>query len=886
MAESILPKNYDPKSIEADWYETWEQAGHFAADPASAKTPYTIMMPPPNVTGSLHMGHALTFTLQDLLIRYHRMVGRDALWQPGQDHAGIATQMVVERQLADQKIDRRDIGREAFIDKVWEWKAESGGTIQRQLRRIGASPDWERNRFTLDEGLSKAVRQIFVQMHRDGLIYRDKRLVNWDPKLLTAISDLEVEQREQESSMWHLKYRIEGTTDEFISIATTRPETMLGDGAVAVHPDDERYKHMVGKMAILPLSNRAIPIIADEYPDPEKGSGAVKITPAHDFNDFEVGRRHDLPLINLMTETAAMAAVPEIPEKYQGMDRYEARRQILADMAAEELVDFEEKVQNSVPHGDRSGVVIEPWLMDQWYVNAAELAKPAIRAVEEGRTKFVPERWSKTYFEWMRNIQPWCISRQLWWGHRIPAWYGPDGHIFVEESEQEAMAAAQAHYGKNVELSRDNDVLDTWFSSGLWPFSTLGWPDESEDVQRDLARYYPGDVLVTGFDIIFFWVARMMMMSMYVMDDEVPFKEVYIHALVRDEKGQKMSKSKGNVMDPLDLIDQYGADPLRFTLAAMAAQGRDIKMSTTRLESYRNFATKIWNACRFLDMNGCTTSAGKIDLATVKEPVNKWIISEYNDANKKTSTAIEAYRFNEAADALYHFVWHSYCDWYVELIKPQLADEAVETRAVAASILAGAVKLLHPFMPYLTEELNQKIFGSSDLMIAADWPASVPQPDGDAVDDLRFVIKLISDIRYLRTEMNVPLSAKPVLHVRAPSAAQQRAIDSQMPALLRLARIEGIAAVERFDKGSARSSVDGLEIGLPLAGILAFEAEAARLNKEIGAVSAEVKKISAKLNNPGFLAKAPEAVVTENRRRLDEEQTRMVALEAALNRLS
>ena len=886
MAESILPKNYDPKSIEADWYETWEQAGHFAADPASAKTPYTIMMPPPNVTGSLHMGHALTFTLQDLLIRYHRMVGRDALWQPGQDHAGIATQMVVERQLADQKIDRRDIGREAFIDKVWEWKAESGGTIQRQLRRIGASPDWERNRFTLDEGLSKAVRQIFVQMHRDGLIYRDKRLVNWDPKLLTAISDLEVEQREQESSMWHLKYRIEGTTDEFISIATTRPETMLGDGAVAVHPDDERYKHMVGKMAILPLSNRAIPIIADEYPDPEKGSGAVKITPAHDFNDFEVGRRHDLPLINLMTETAAMAAVPEIPEKYQGMDRYEARRQILADMAAEELVDFEEKVQNSVPHGDRSGVVIEPWLMDQWYVNAAELAKPAIRAVEEGRTKFVPERWSKTYFEWMRNIQPWCISRQLWWGHRIPAWYGPDGHIFVEESEQEAMAAAQAHYGKNVELSRDNDVLDTWFSSGLWPFSTLGWPDESEDVQRDLARYYPGDVLVTGFDIIFFWVARMMMMSMYVMDDEVPFKEVYIHALVRDEKGQKMSKSKGNVMDPLDLIDQYGADPLRFTLAAMAAQGRDIKMSTTRLESYRNFATKIWNACRFLDMNGCTTSAGKIDLATVKEPVNKWIISEYNDAITKTSTAIEAYRFNEAADALYHFVWHSYCDWYVELIKPQLADEAVETRAVAASILAGAVKLLHPFMPYLTEELNQKIFGSSDLMIAADWPASVPQPDGDAVDDLRFVIKLISDIRYLRAEMNVPLSAKPVLHVRAPSAAQQRAIDSQMPALLRLARIEGIAVVERLDKGSARSSVDGLEIGLPLAGILDFEAEAARLNKEIGAVSAEVKKISAKLNNPGFLAKAPEAVVTENRRRLDEEQTRMVALEAALNRLS
>ena len=439
MANSTLPKTYDPKLIEADWYKSWEEAGHFAADPASWKTPYTIMMPPPNVTGSLHMGHALTFTLQDLLIRYHRMVGRDALWQPGQDHAGIATQMVVERQLAEQKIDRRDIGREAFIDKVWEWKAESGGTIQRQLRRIGASPDWERNRFTLDEGLSKAVAKIFVQMHRDGLIYRDKRLVNWDPKLLTAISDLEVEQREQESSMWHLKYRIEGTTDQFISIATTRPETMLGDGAVAVHPDDDRYQHLVGKKAILPLSNRPIPIIADKYPDPEKGSGAVKITPAHDFNDFEVGRRHDLPLINLMTETAAMAVISEIPKKYQGMDRYEARKHILADMAAEGLVDFEEKVQNSVPHGDRSGVVIEPWLMDQWYVNAAELAKPAISAVEEGRTKFVPERWSKTYFDWMRNIQPWCISRQLWWGHRIPAWYGPDGRIFVEETEQDAV---------------------------------------------------------------------------------------------------------------------------------------------------------------------------------------------------------------------------------------------------------------------------------------------------------------------------------------------------------------------------------------------------------------------------------------------------------------
>lgn len=886
MSESTLPKKYDPKTIEADWYNIWEEGGHFACKPESDKTPYTIMMPPPNVTGSLHMGHALTFTLQDLLIRYNRMIGRDALWQPGQDHAGIATQMVVERQLAEQKIDRRDLGRDAFIERVWKWKAESGGTIQTQLRRLGASPDWERNRFTLDDGLSNAVLKVFVKMHRDGLIYRDKRLVNWDPKLLTAISDLEVEQREQESSMWHLKYRIEGTEDQYISIATTRPETMLGDGAVAVHPDDERYKHLVGKMAVLPLSNRLIPIIADEYPDPEKGSGAVKITPAHDFNDFEVGRRHDLPLINLMTETATMAVIPEIPEKYQGLDRYAARKQILTDMDAEGLLEFEEKVANSVPHGDRSGVVIEPWLMDQWYVNAAELAKPAIKAVEEGRTKFVPERWSKTYFEWMRNIQPWCISRQLWWGHRIPAWYGPDGQVFVEETEAEAQTAANSHYGETVTLTRDDDVLDTWFSSGLWPFSTLGWPDDDEAVMRDLSRYYPGDVLVTGFDIIFFWVARMMMMSMYVMDGAVPFREVYIHALVRDEKGQKMSKSKGNVLDPLDLIDQYGADPLRFTLAAMAAQGRDIKMSTTRLESYRNFATKIWNACRFLEMNGCTGGAGTIDLASVNEPVNKWIVSEYIEAIEKTSAAIEAYRFNEAADALYHFIWHSYCDWYVELIKPQLDGDATEIRATASTILAGAIKLLHPFMPYLTEELNQKIFSSSDLLISTAWPEIVARPDAESVNDLGFVINLITDIRHVRSEMNVPLSAKPVLNVRNPSPAQQRAMDSQKSSLMRLARVVDVQAVDHFAPGSARSSVDGLEIGLPLADILDLGAEAARLNKEISAVDAEIKKIAAKLGNAGFLAKAPEAVVTENKRRLAEEETRRAALEAALKRLS
>ena len=885
MNDPILPKTYDPHAIEANWYDQWMASGHFACDPQSQKTPYTIMMPPPNVTGNLHMGHALTFTLQDLLIRYHRMTGRDTLWQPGTDHAGIATQMVVERQLAEQNISRRDLGRDGFIDKVWEWKAESGGMIHQQLQRLGASPDWARERFTMDPGLSDAVVKVFVALHRDGLIYRDKRLVNWDPKLMTAISDLEVEQREQTSSMWHLKYRIVGTDNDFISIATTRPETMLGDGAVAVNPEDTRYQHLIGKMVILPLSHRQIPIIADDYAKMDKGSGAVKITPAHDFNDFEVGRRHDLPLINLMTAQAKMEVIPEIPERYQGLDRYEARKLILADLAEEGLVEREEKVANSVPHGDRSGVVIEPWLMDQWYVNAAELAKPAIKAVEDGRTRFVPERWSKTYFEWMRNIQPWCISRQLWWGHRIPAWYGPDDFIFVEETEEAALAAAAAHYGKEVDLRRDDDVLDTWFSSGLWPFSTLGWPDQDETVARDLARYYPGDVLVTGFDIIFFWVARMMMMSMYAMDGEVPFREVYIHALVRDEKGQKMSKSKGNVMDPLDLIEQYGADPLRFTLAAMAAQGRDIKMSTTRLESYRNFATKIWNACRFLQMNGCTSGSADFDLSSVKEPVNQWIVSEYNDAIARTTTAIESYRFNEAADALYSFVWHSYCDWYVELIKPQLDGDAAETRATAAAILAGSLRLLHPFMPYLTEELNEKIFSSSEMMITEAWPAPVSLADSESPQEIGHLINLISEIRYIRSEMNVPLSAKPVLQMRNATALQARSIDVNKAALLRLARLESVEIVENFGNGTARGTVDGVDIGLPLAGILDLDAERARLEKAIAGVIGEMEKISRKLDNPGFIAKAPDEVVAENRRRLEEETTRRGALEAALARL-
>ncbi|MGB1877031.1 MAG: valine--tRNA ligase, partial [Rhodospirillaceae bacterium] len=701
----MLEKTYNPTDVEECLYDEWEQTGAFAADTGSNNAPYTIMMPPPNVTGSLHIGHALTFTLQDVLIRYRRMKDRDVLWQPGTDHAGIATQMVVERQLAEQGVHRRDLGREKFIEKVWDWKAESGGTIIRQLRRLGASPDWEKERFTLDEGLSKAVTKVFVQLHKEGLIYRDKRLVNWDPKLHTAISDLEVEQRETTGKMWFFKYPVEGRDGVFITVGTTRPETMLGDTAVAVHPEDERYTDLVGEHCVLPLTGRKIPIIADDYADPEKGSGAVKITPAHDFNDFAVGARHNLERINVLDENAALNE--NTPDKYRGMDRFEARKAIVAEIEELGLLEKIEENPMVIPYGDRSGVVVEPWLTDQWFADAHTLAQPAIKAVEDGKTQFVPKQWENTYFQWMRNIQPWCVSRQLWWGHRIPAWYGPDGQFFVEETEADALAAAKAHYGKHVELTQDPDVLDTWFSSGLWPFSTLGWPDKTPE----LDRYYPGDVLVTGFDIIFFWVARMMMMGLHFMG-EVPFKEVYIHALVRDEKGQKMSKSKGNVMDPLELCDKYGTDSVRFTLAAMAAQGRDIKLAEQRIAGYRNFITKIWNAARFCEMNECAPSA-TFDPTKVTTTLNRWIVSKAVEAGNAVAAAIEAYRFNEGADALYHFTWHTFCDWYLEFAKPvfQGEDEAAkaETRATAAWALDQILIFGQPIMPFVTEELWRRI---------------------------------------------------------------------------------------------------------------------------------------------------------------------------------
>ena len=599
----MLDKTYRPAEVEEKIYALWESSGAFTADGASAAAPYCIMMPPPNVTGSLHMGHALTFTLQDILVRYHRLRGLDVLWQPGCDHAGIATQMVVERRLEEQDLTRHSLGREKFIERVWQWKAESGDTITRQLRRLGTSPDWSRERFTMDEGLSAAVRKVFVDLFRQGLIYKDKRLVNWDPKLRTAISDLEVEQREVTGKMWYFKYPVEGRERQYLTVATTRPETMLGDTAVAVHPDDGRYKGLVGETCVLPIVDRPIPVIADDYADPEKGTGAVKITPGHDFNDFEVGRRHGLEMINVLDGDARLN--DNAPERYRGLGRYEAREKVVAEMESLGLVERVEENPMTLPYGDRSGVVIEPWLMDQWFVDAKTLAQPGIEAVEKGDIRFVPEAWAKTYFEWMRNIQPWCISRQIWWGHQIPAWYGPDGEVFVEFTEADAHAAAEKHYGRTVELRRDEDVLDTWFSSALWPFSTLGWPGETPELER----YYPTDVLVTGFDIIFFWVARMIMMGLHFLG-RVPFRTVYIHALVRDVQGQKMSKSKGNIIDPLVLIDSYGTDALRFTLAALAVQGRDIRLAESRVEGYRNFATKLWNAARFCQMNGCRPRAG------------------------------------------------------------------------------------------------------------------------------------------------------------------------------------------------------------------------------------------------------------------------------------
>ncbi|MEQ8745509.1 valine--tRNA ligase [Pyruvatibacter sp.] len=920
----MLEKTFQPQAAEPRIYAEWEKTGAFKAGQpdrvAAGARPYSIVIPPPNVTGSLHMGHALNNTLQDILVRFERMRGKDVLWQPGTDHAGIATQAVVERQLAEQGDNkgRRDMGRDAFVEKVWEWKAESGSTITNQLRRLGASCDWSRERFTMDEGMSQAVLKVFVELYREGLIYKDKRLVNWDPTLETAISDLEVVPTDVDGHLWHFRYPLaDGKTYEFpvehdedgnptafetrdyIVVATTRPETMLGDTGVAVNAEDPRYAHLIGSHVVLPLVGRRIPIVADEHADPTQGSGAVKITPAHDFNDFEVGRRHDLAMINLMDTRGRLALdsneaflenAPQGREAvaaYDGKDRFEARKLIVAALDDAGLLDKIDDHKHAIPYGDRSNDVIEPFLTDQWYVDAATLAKPAIEAVERGETVFVPRNWEKTYFEWMRNIQPWCISRQLWWGHRIPAWYGPDGEVFVAHTADEAHALAKEHYGKPTELHQDEDVLDTWFSSGLWPFSTLGWPEETPEVQR----YYKTDVLVTGFDIIFFWVARMMMFGLHFMK-EVPFRDVYIHALVRDEKGAKMSKSKGNVIDPLELIDAYGADALRFTLTAMAAQGRDIKLATSRVEGYRNFGTKLWNAARFCQMNECARIA-RFDIAGVSGTANIWIAGETRRTAARVTEAIEAYKFNEAAAALYHFVWDVFCDWYLELSKPVLngSDEAakVETRATAAWALDQILLMLHPMMPFLTEELwRDGVEGPArdTMLVTAQWPDyAADLGSADADDEINWIIRLVTEVRSVRSQMNVPAGAKIPLVLRGASPETRERMTRNREMIEKLARLDSMKAADEAPAGAIQVVVDEATVFLPLADVIDLDEERARLAKEVSKWDKEIAKIDGKLGNQKFLSKAPDAVIEEQReRRADAEQTR-AKLSDALGRL-
>jgi valyl-tRNA synthetase len=951
----MIEKNYQPADIEARMSRIWEESGAFKAGRPERRDakPFTIVIPPPNVTGSLHMGHALNNTLQDILCRFERMRGRDVLWQPGTDHAGIATQMVVERQLMErQQPGRREMGRAAFLERVWQWKAESGGVIVNQLKRLGASCDWSRERFTMDEGLSRAVVKVFVELHRQGLIYKDKRLVNWDPKLLTAISDLEVQQTEVKGHLWYLRYPLEGKTfnpddtSTFIVVATTRPETMLGDSAVAVHPDDERYAKLVGTHVILPLVGRRIPIVADEYSDPEKGSGAVKITPAHDFNDFEVGRRHNLPQISVLDKEAHLAlldnedylrGLPEgsaqLAEELNGVDRFAARKQIVARLEDFGFLERIEPNTHMVPHGDRSGVVIEPYLTDQWYVDAHTMAQPAIAAVRSGATTFVPKNWEKTYFEWMENIQPWCISRQLWWGHQIPAWYGQDGKVFVAETEEEAVGNALGYYveqevitaeqGREMALdpakregfiTRDEDVLDTWFSSALWPFSTLGWPDDETDVNR----YYPTDVLVTGWDIIFFWVARMMMMGLHFMKD-APFSTVYIHRLVRDEKGAKMSKSKGNVIDPLGVIDEYGADALRFALARGAAHSHDIKLSPQLVETNRNFATKLWNACRFAEMNGCVLPAG-FDATQANETLNRWIAHETARATREVTEAIEAYRFNDAAAAIYRFVWNVYCDWYLELAKPVLMGEGsaakTETQAMVAWARDEILKLLHPFMPFITEELWAVTAKRDGLLVLAPWsrkasaltlnelalmsatslndplvppvllasaPADFSDPAAEA--EIGWVVDLVTAIRSVRAEMNITPATLTPLVLAAASAETKARAQRWNDVVKRMARLADISFADRAPEGAVQLLVRGETVALPLKGVIDLSAEKTRLDKEIAKADADIKRVDAKLGNEKFVANAPDEIVEEEKEKREAAVARKAKILEALERL-
>lgn len=872
MNKATPSTSYEPQVMEPKITEQWLNSDAFK--PNDSKESYSITLPPPNVTGSLHMGHAFSGTIQDILVRWQRMQGKSVLWQLGLDHAGIATQMVVERQLDAKGVHRRDLGREKFIEKVWEWKAESGGTILEQMKHLGFSIDWSRERFTMDDTSSNAVREVFVRLFEEGLIYRGKRLVNWDPVLETAVSDLEVIHEEEAGHFWHIQYPYADDASKHLVVATTRPETLLGDGAVAVHPDDERFKHLIGKELVLPLCGRTIPVVADTYVDPEFGTGCVKITPAHDFNDYEVGKRHDLPMRNIFTNTAHINNEDFIPEQYIGLDRYEARERIVADLKAEGLLLKTDEHLHKVGRGDRSGAIIEPYLTDQWYVAIQDLADPAIEAVESGDIKFVPQHWEKTYFEWMRNINDWCISRQLWWGHQIPAWYCADcDHITVDRGTPECCDGCSS---KNIR--QDEDVLDTWFSSGLWPFSTLDWPEDSAEMEK----FYSTDVLVTGFDIIFFWVARMIMMGKKF-TDKVPFKDVYIHALIRDKDGQKMSKSKGNVVDPLEMIESYGADALRFTLAHMATPGRDVKLDIKRIESNRNFMNKIWNASRFVFMNRENV---KPDANIVpKNDVNRWLLSELNTCAQEVNKAFEEYRFNEAANTLYSFIWGTYCDWYVEASKVSLykgdAEDKHETQVVMLTALDGWLRLLHPIAPFITESLFQELHGEDARLVTDEWRTAFAA-DEAATARMQRIMDIVNAIRSIRGEMNVSPGKKVEVHF-AVSETLKAELEPQAKVLASLAKLESITwvAADAEVENAAVAPLAELKIFLPLTGLVNVAEELTRISKNMEKIQKEMGGLSGRLNNAKFVESAPEAVVTKARADLAELEAKLAELEAS-----
>ncbi len=921
-----MEKTYRPQDIENQWYQTWEDKGYFKPANNDAD-PYCIMIPPPNVTGSLHMGHGFQEAIMDGLIRYHRMKGNNTLWQVGTDHAGIATQMVVERLLSADGVSRHDLGREKFIEKVWEWKEESGGTITRQLRRLGASPDWSRERFTMDDGFYQAVQEVFIRLHEDGLIYRGKRLVNWDPKLHTAISDLEVISEEENGYLWHFKYPLTDGSGH-LTVATTRPETMLGDTAVAVHPDDERYQHLIGKTITLPLANREIPIIADDYVDREFGTGCVKITPAHDFNDYEMGQRHDLPKINLFNDDAQLN--DNAPKAYVGMDRFDARKQVVSDLDSLGLLEKVDDHKLKVPRGDRSGVVIEPYLTDQWYIKTAPLAEKAIAAVEGGDIQFVPKQYENMYFSWMGDIQDWCISRQLWWGHRIPAWYDDQGNVYVGRSEQEVR---EKNNLGDINLKQDEDVLDTWFSSGLWTFGTLGWPnaDNDQDIAEFLKTFHPTNVLVTGFDIIFFWVARMIMMTLYFMD-EVPFKTVYVHGLVRDSHGQKMSKSKGNVLDPIDLIDgieleplvakrtagmmvphlrekiekqtrkefpdgieSYGTDALRYTYYSLASTGRDINFDVGRIEGFRNFCNKIWNAARYVLMNCENQDCGQNDKDEGNDVelslADRWIISRLQQAEAAVAEAIANYRFDLASQAIYEFVWNEYCDWYLELSKPVLWDENASpalqkgTRRTLIRVLETTLRMAHPLMPFITEEIWQQVKtlagAEGDTIMLQPYPeADASKVDEQATNDIEWLKNVIIGIRNIRGEMNISPGKMLPVYFNNGSPQDKQRLENNQQFLSKLAKLDSVTWLNQGEEApmSATALVGDMEILVPMAGLIDKDAELARLNKETEKLQKELMKVKGKLNNEKFVSKAPEEVVAKEKSRLEEMETTLSKL--------